>query len=627
MNHTFLQNALIYLGAAILFVPIAKRLGMGSVLGYLLAGITIGPFFLGFVGAAGKDILHFAEFGVVMMLFLIGLELDPAHFWRMRHLILGSGAVQVGVTTLLFVAVFTLAGFTWQAALAVGLALSMSSTAIVLQTFREKGLDRTQSGKSSFAVLLFQDLSVIPILAALPLLAITTARATAGEQTTFLGGLPGWAQTIALLCAVGLVILSGRFVIVPFLRFIARIHLRELFTASALFIVLVAAYLMELVGLSPALGTFLAGVVLANSEYRHELESDIEPFKGILLGLFFISVGASINFSLILNRPLTVIALVCGIIAIKSGALFLTGKLTRLTFDQNLLFSLGLAQVGEFAFVLFSFMHQLNLLSAEWTDTLMGVTAISMTATPLLSMINERLILPRFGTPETVEKEADAIDLHHPVILAGFGPFGSTIGRFLRANGIEATILDNDSDRVDLLRKMGFKVFYGDATRIDILKAAGADRAKILIAAIGSPEINHELVDKARQLFPHLEIMVRAENRFDAYEFMDMGIKDIYRETLDTSVRMGIDVLIKLGYRRYSANRSGQKFLKYDEAAMHQLAAHRHDQSAYIFNAREQIQLQEQLLANDREANPSLNDHAWDSDLFIKPSADDRSPR
>ncbi len=627
MNHTFLRDALIYLAAAIVFVPVAKRLGMGSVLGYLLAGITIGPFAFGLVGGEGKEVIKFAEFGVVMMLFLIGLELEPAHFWGMRHLILGSGAMQMGVTTLLFAAIFMQAGFGWQAALAVGLALSMSSTAIVLQTMREKGLDRTQSGKSAFAVLLFQDISVIPILAALPLLAIATARAAPGEHATFLGGLPGWAQTIALLGAVGAVILSGRFVVVPFLRFIARIHLRELFTASALFIVMVAAYLMELVGLSPALGTFLAGVVLANSEYRHELESDIEPFKGILLGLFFISVGASINFDLILERPLTVIALVCGVIAIKTGVLFVTGKLTRLTFDQNLLFSLGLAQVGEFAFVLFAFMNQLNLLTAEWTDTMMGVTAISMTVTPLMLLINERVILPRFGVREQVEKEADAIDLHSPVILAGFGPFGSTVGRFLRANGIEATILDNDSDRVDLLRKMGFRVFYGDATRIDILNAAGADHAKILIAAIGSPAINHDLIAKVQTLFPHLTVMARAENRFDAYDLMDMGIRDIYRETLDTSVRLGIDCLVKLGYRRYSATRAGQNFQKYDEAAMQKLAQHRHDESAYIFNVREQIQLQEQLLTNDREANPTLNDHAWDSDRFVSPPTDNRSSR
>ena len=623
MNHTFLQDALIYLAAAIVFVPVAKRLGMGSVLGYLLAGITIGPFSLGLVGGGGQEVLRFAEFGVVMMLFLIGLELEPAHFWGMRRLILGSGAVQLCVTTLLFLAVFMTVGLRWQAALAIGLALSMSSTAIALQTLREKGLVQTQSGRCSFAVLLFQDISVIPILAALPLLAFVTTRAAAGEQATFLAGLPGWAQTVALLCAVGAVILSGRYMIVPFLRFIARVHLRELFTASALFIVLAAAYLMELVGLSPALGTFLAGVVLANSEYRHELESDIEPFKGILLGLFFISVGASINFDLILNRPLTIAALVCGIIAIKFGVLFVTGRLTRLTFDQNLLFSVGLAQVGEFAFVLFSFMHQLHLLSAEWTDTMMGVTAISMTVTPLLFLLNERFVLPRFGIREKEEKEADAIDLHAPVILAGFGPFGSTVGRFLRANGVEATILDNDSDRVDLLRKMGFKVFYGDATRIDILQAAGADQAKILIAAIGMPAINHDLIEKVQRLFPHLTIMARAENRLDAYELIDEGVKDIYRETLDTSIRLGIDCLVKLGFRRYSATRAGQNFLKYDEAAMQKLAAQRHDKSAYIFTVREQIQLQEQLLATDREVNPTLGDHAWDSDLFVKPPAED----
>ncbi len=612
MNHGFLQDALIYLAAAILFVPVAKRLGMGSVLGYLLAGITIGPFVLGLVGGEGRDVIHFAEFGVVMMLFLIGLELEPAQFWRMRRLILGSGTTQFGLTTLLLMGAFMLGGFPWQASLAIGLALSMSSTAIVLQTLREKGLDQTQSGRSAFAVLLYQDIAVIPILAALPLLALQSFQA-AGEPSTFLARLPGWAQTLALLGAVAAVILCGRFLIVPFLRFIARIHLRELFTASALFIVMAAAYLMELVGLSPALGTFLAGIVLANSEYRHELECDIEPFKGILLGLFFISVGASINFGLILQKPLFMILLVFGVVTVKFLVLFLTGRLARLGLDQNLLFSLGLAQVGEFAFVLFSFMSQLRILSADWTDTLMGVTALSMTATPLLLLINDRLILPRFGVPEKADKEVDEIDLRHPVIIAGFGPFGSTLGRFLRASGVESTILDNDSDRVDLLRRMGFKAFYGDATRIDILKSAGADQAKLLVAAIGLPTVNHDLVEKVRKHFPKLKLMVRAANRQDAFHFMDMGVNDIYRETLDTSVRVGVDVLARLGHRRYSALRAGQNFIRYDEKAMQKLAPHRHDKSAYIFNVREQIQIQEELLANDRTANPSLNDHAWDN--------------
>ena len=625
MSHDFLYDALIYLAAAIVFVPIAKKLGMGSVLGYLLAGIIIGPFSLGFIGAEGKDIMHFAEFGVVLMLFLIGLELEPANFWRMRSLILGTGSIQLCATTILVFAVFLAVGFDWKAALASGLALSMSSTAIVMQTLREKGLTRTESGKSSFAVLLFQDISVIPVLALLPLLALSAATAPTAEQATLLSGLPGWAQTITLLASVGLIILSGRFVIVPFLRFIARIHLRELFTAAALLIVLGTAYIMMLVGLSPALGTFLAGVVLANSEFRHELESDIEPFKGILLGLFFISVGASINFSLIIHNPLTIIALVCGIIVIKAGVLFLTGKLSRLSFDQNLLFTLGLAQVGEFAFVLFSFIHQLNILSDRWTDMMMGVTAISMTITPLMLLAAERLILPRFGTREKEEKAPDDIDVQHSVIIAGFGHFGSTLGRFLRANGINATILDNDSDRVDLLRKMGFKVFYGDATRVDILKSAGADQARILIAAIDSPDINYDLVEKTQKLFPQLTVMVRARSRLDAYELIDMGVKDIYRESLDTSVRLGIDVLVKLGFRKYSATRAGQNFIKYDESALRQLARHRHDQDTYIFNTREQIQLQEQLLTNDREVNPTLNDHAWDSDLFTDKFADQGS--
>jgi CPA2 family monovalent cation:H+ antiporter-2 len=625
MSNIFLHDALIYLAAAVVFVPIAKKLGMGSVLGYLLGGIIIGPFFLGFIGQEGKDIMHFAEFGVVMMLFLVGLELEPSNFWRMRNLILGTGSVQLCTTTILIFAVFLFIGFSWQAALACGLALAMSSTAIVMQTLREKGLTRTESGKSSFAVLLFQDIAVIPILALLPLLAFSAVHAPATGNVTLLSGQPGWAQTVTLLGAVGLVILSGRFVIVPFLRFIARIHLRELFTAAALLIVIGTAYIMMLVGLSPALGTFLAGVVLANSEFRHELESDIEPFKGILLGLFFISVGASINFSLIVNNPLKIVALVCGIIVIKASVLFLTGKLSRLSFDQNLLFTLGLAQVGEFAFVLFSFIHQLNILPAQWTDMMMGVTAISMTVTPLLLLLNERFIFPRFGTKEKEEKEADDIDVHNPVIIAGFGHFGSTLGRFLRANGIHATILDNDSDRVDLLRKMGFKVFYGDATRIDILKSAGADEARVLIAAIDSPETNYDLVEKTKKLFPHLTIMVRARSRLDAYELIDIGVKDIYRESLDTSVRLGIDVLIKLGVRKYSATRAGQNFIKYDEAAMYQLAPHRHDQDTYIFNTREQIQLQEQLLTNDREVNPTLNDHAWDSDLVVNKFADDGS--
>ncbi len=615
MSASFLHDALIYLAAAVIFVPIAKKLGMGSVLGYLLGGVIIGPFFLGFVGEEGKDIMHFAEFGVVMMLFLIGLELEPSHFWRMRKLILGTGAMQLGATTLLCFAALLAAGFSWQASLACVLAFSMSSTAIVMQTLREKGLVKTESGQSSFAVLLFQDIAVIPILALLPLLVMAGAKASSGHSASIMDGLPGWAQTLVLLAAANIVVLAGRFVAVPFLRFIARIRLRELFTAAALLIVIATADLMLVVGLSPALGAFLAGVVLANSEFRHELESDIEPFKGVLLGLFFIAVGASINFKLIIENPLTVAALVCGVMAVKALVLFVTGKISRLSFDQNMIFTLGLSQVGEFAFVLFAFIAQLGILSAQNTDMMMGATAISMTVTPLLLLVNERWILPRFGTKEMdVADEADEISGEHPVIIAGFGHFGSTIGRFLRASGISATILDNDSDRVDLLRKMGFSVFYGDATRLDILKCAGADEAKILIAAIDSPQINLDLIDRVRKEFPNLRVMARAKSRLDAYELLDMGIDAVYRESLDTSVRLGVDALVKLGFRRHTAWRAGQSFIDYDEKALRKLAAHRHNSEAYLFQTREHIEAQEQLLSKDRKVIPHLQDSAWDRD-------------
>lgn len=614
MTEGFLFQALIYLAAAIACVPLAKRLGMGSVLGYLLAGIAIGPFVFGFVGREGQDVMQFAEFGVVMMLFLVGLELEPSHFWRMRNHIVGMGGVQLIATAAVMSAGLMLLDFKWETALAISLALVMSSTAMVLQSLREKGLGDTQAGKGSFAVLLFQDIAVIPILAVLPLLAVTAIPTAGAQHVSIISGLPGWLQTLAVIGAVGAVFLAGRYIVVPLLRLAAGTHSREMLTAAALLIVIATALLMQSVGLSPALGTFLAGVVLANSEFRHELESDIEPFKGLLLGLFFIAVGASINFQLITDRPLEIIFLVFAVVALKTFVLVGTGMLFKMSFDQNLIFALGLSQVGEFAFVLFSFMRKLQIISDSVTDTMMAVTALSMTLTPLLVLVNERVILPRFGTREKQEKEADVIDERHPVIIAGFGDFGSTIGRFLRANGVAATILDNDSDRVDLLRKMGFKAFYGDATRLDILNSAGAREARILIIAVVDSFMHFNLIDKVRKHYPHLEVMVRVKGRHQAYEMIEMGLNDIYRESLDVSVRLGIDALVKLGFRRYAATRAGQNFLKYDEAALLKLAPHHHDVKSYIYNAREQILLQEQLLANDRKIDPIINDHAWDSE-------------
>ena len=616
MGNGFLFQAVIYLSAAVICVPIAKRFAMGSVLGYLIAGILIGPFVLGFIGHEGKDIMHFAEFGVVMMLFLIGLELEPSHLWKIRKQIIGVGLSQVLITTSVVMAIGIVASLLWQSALAIGFAFAMSSTAIVLQSLKEKGLMKEPSGEYSFAVLLFQDIAVIPILAILPLLVflpITNSIDTHGGVG--IEELPKWLQTGAVLAAVAAVVLIGKYAIVPLLRLIAKTHMRELFTASALLIVVAIALLMQQVGLSPALGTFLAGVILANSEFKHELESDLEPFKGLLLGLFFISVGASIDFRLMYEHAGMVALLTCAVICIKALVLFLIGKKAKLSLDQNLIFAIGLSQVGEFAFVLFSFIGTHNILTHQQTDMMMAVTALSMTISPLLLIVLDKLILPkiRAGNNRQTTKKADHIEERNNVLLVGFGHFGTTLARFLRANGVAATILDNDSDQVDLLRKMGFNVFYGDATRLDILEAAGAAEASILIIAIDSPETNLEIVKIAKHHFPNVEIMVRSKNRTDAYELLDEGIDNIYREHLDTSVRLGVDVMKKLGYRSYSAFRAGQNFIKYDEAALRTLSKNRKDMKVYISDVREQIALQEELLQNDRQVVPSANDHAWDS--------------
>jgi monovalent cation:proton antiporter-2 (CPA2) family protein len=614
MSGGFLFQAVIYLTAAVVCVPIAKRVGLGSVLGYLIAGMLIGPFVFGFIGQEGEDIMHFAEFGVVMMLFLIGLELEPSKFLRMWKPIVGMGGMQVGLTAVITFGVSFYLGFTWQAALATGLALALSSTAIVLQTLKEKQMMGTASGQSSFSVLLFQDIAVIPMLAILPLLATQVAHSGDDHGHSLIEDLPAVLQTLAVLAAVGVIIAAGRFVIVPMLRIVAKARLRELFSASALLIVVAIAYLMEMVGLSPALGTFLGGVVLANSEFRHELEGDLEPFKGLLLGLFFIAVGASINFHLIGEEPGLIFSIVAGIMLLKALVLILVGRVFGLKLDQNLLFAIGLAQVGEFAFVLFSFIGQLNILGKEWIDIMMAVTAISMTLTPLIMVLNERLILPRVGTKTAEERPMDLPEEHNDVIVVGFAHFGSTLGRFLRINGIEATILDFDSDRVDLLRQMGFKVYYGDATRVDLLRSAGADEAKILVSAIGSPETNLELVETVRKHFPHLKIMMRARNRVDAYEFIEMGVEDVYRESLDSSLKIGVDVLSLLGRRRYSAYRTAQKFIRYDERSMRKLAEERHNRKRYITRALEEMEAQESQLKADLGFDPTKTDHSWDSE-------------
>ena len=619
MDNGFFIQAIIYLTSAIVCVPIAKKLGLSSILGYLFAGIFIGPFVLGFIGAEGQDIMHFAEFGVVMMLFLIGLELDPYKFWKMRKFILGMGSMQlIGSALAIFILCQLFLDWSWQTTVVIALALSLSSTAIVLQTLKEKGLSQTSMGRSSFAVLLFQDIAVIPILAIIPLMVSGSNVETENIHTSLISDFDAWIQTLIVIFTIVAVYFSGRLIIIPVLRMVAKTRLQELFTASALLLVVAVSYLMQLVGLSPALGAFLAGVVLANSEFRHELEGDIAPFKGLLLGLFFIGVGASINFKLIIDNPIFILVFGAILTAIKFLVLFGIGKVYKKSSDQNLLFSFGLSQAGEFGFVILSFSMQLNILPNILANQMMAIIALSMLSTPFLLLINEKWIDPYFGVKEKEKRKHDEIDEHNEVIIAGFGHFGSTIGRLLRANGVNATILDHDSDRVDLLRKMGFKVYYGDATRLELLKAAGAEDAKIFIAAIDNPEVNLSVVEILRKHFPHLNILTRARNRVDAYELIDHGVEKIYRETLYTAVHLGVDALTQMGHRKYSATRQGQRFIKYDEAAIRKLAAKRHDKMAYLATVKDEIEMQEQLLKNDLHINFSASDHAWDSEHLKK---------
>ena len=612
----FFYQAFVYLSAAVVSVPIAKRLGLGSVLGYLIAGIAIGPFGLGLIGEEGKDVMQFAEFGVVMMLFLIGLELEPTRVWRLRAPILGLGGLQVALSTAVVAGLALLLGLDWRSAIAVGMILSLSSTAIVLQTLSEKGLMRTAGGQSAFSVLLFQDLAVIPMLAILPLLAAGTVGVdpAAAHGDAWIDGLPGLLRMAVLVGAVGAIVVGGRFLTRPAFRFIASTRLRELFTAAALLLVIGIALLMAQVGLSPALGTFVAGVVLANSEYRHELESDIDPFKGLLLGLFFIAVGASIDFALIAARPAAIAGLVAALLAVKMLVLFGLGRAFGLGTDQNLLLTLGLAQGGEFAFVLFSFASQNRVLATGITAPLIAVVALSMALTPLLLLVNERWVQPRFGTRERAERGADDFAAATPVIIAGFGRFGSIVGRLLTANGIRTTVLDIDSDQVDVLRRMGLEVFYGDASRQDLLQAAGADQARLLVLALDSPEKTLELVHTARKHFPHLTILARASGRRDAYELLDAGVHHVYRETVDTSLRLGIDALRLLGVPAYRAHRSARTFRRHDDASVRDLASLRHDRKRYINVARQRIRdLEELLLADLRERDENV-DAGWDTE-------------
>ncbi len=578
----YLLLIFIFLFAGVVAVPIASHFKLGSVLGYLIAGIAISPV-LSLLLVDVESLQHIAEFGVVMMLFLVGLELEPQLLWQMRARLLGLGGFQVLLTTVLVMGVAMLLGQSWSVALAIGLVFSLSSTAIVLQTLNEKGLMKSDGGKGSFSVLLFQDIAVIPMLALLPLLALPSLSGALDHGATAIGesaahdaglslvaGLNAWQTALVTIAAIAAVIFGGSRLTAPLFRYIASARLRELFTASALLLIVSIALLMSLVGLSPALGTFLAGVVLANSEYRHELESDIDPFKGLLLGLFFMTVGAGINFALLFDNLAVILALTIGLILLKAAVIFVVARFFELRGANLWLISLGLAQAGEFGFVLLSFTVASNVIPSAIAEQLLLIVALSMLLTPLLFIIYERIIAPRYQAK--INREADPIDQHCKVIIAGHGRVGGIANRMLRGAGFDTTVIDFSSSNLEMLRAFNMKVYYGDATRPDLLHAAGIDSADILVIAIDGKEHITELVRYMNKTHPHVHLIARAVDRHHVYDLWAAGCRDIVRETFDSSLRIGRSALIALGKTQDKAMQISNLFEQVDRRYMREMA-------------------------------------------------------
>ena len=579
MTPEFMLITFVLFFAGAIAVPIASRLGLGSVLGYLIAGIIISPLFT----VMGVDIValqHFAEFGVVMMLFLIGLEMNPRELWAMRGKIFIMGGLQISLTTIVVMAIALSFGQIWSVSLAIGLVFALSSTAIVNQTLKEKGLSRSDGGRSSFAILLAQDIAVIPMLALLPLLAMPELIEIrlveilvntdvhhekdhgVSLSLSLVEGLNGWQTAVVTILAVGGVIVLGRYAVTPLFRFVARAHLRELFVSTALMVVVGIALLMTMVGLSPALGTFLAGVVLASSEYRHELESDIDPYRGLLLGVFFITVGAGINFSLLFGSFVSVIGITIGLITLKAAVLLLLAVLYKLQGADRWLFSLGLAQAGEFGFVLLSFTVANAVLPKDLADILMLAVALSMLLTPAIFILYERVIAPRFTKAQA--QESDVIDSNAQIIIAGHGRFGGIVNRALGAAGYETTVVDYSSEQLEILRRFGMRVYFGDASRPDLLEAAGIREAKILVVAIDGKDTITELVNHVTKTYPNVHVIARAVDRNHVYDLYAVGCRDIIRETYDGSIRMARSALEALGATRSAAQRMMNAFEEVD---------------------------------------------------------------
>ncbi|AYO22647.1 potassium transporter [Vibrio owensii] len=625
MTGIFLQ-AFVYLIAAVVAVPLAKRLGLGSVLGYLIAGVVIGPI-IGLVGEETTTIQHFAEFGVVMMLFLVGLELEPKMLWAMRNRLMGLGGLQVGGTAALIMAIALYFGQSWTIALAIGLIFALSSTAIVLQTFSEKGLTKTEGGQNAFSVLLFQDIAVIPMLAFIPLLALpelveraqSAAQAAAEhhEELSLVAGLPGWAYGLVITASIAIVVVGGHFLSRPLFRYVASSGLREIFTATALMLVIGIAALMSLVGLSPALGTFLAGVVLANSEFRHELESNIEPFKGLLLGLFFITVGAGIDFSVLFSDFGLIIGLTLGVMILKAAILFALAFIFRIKGSNRWLFTLSLAQAGEFGFVLLSFSVQNHVIPFELSQTLALVVAISMFLTPGLFILFDKVILPRFES-ESNERESDTIEEQGTVIIAGIGRFGQIVNRLLVSNGVETVVLDHQASQIDNMRQIGTRAYFGDATRPDMLHTAGIEHASALVVAIDNQESSVELVKYVKHTYPNVTVIARAFDRGHGYLLRQAGADIIESETYHSALEIGGHAMKAIGIHPFFTEQQKSTYRRVEDRKSNMLYEAWVDDSEgerYDNNFRQLfIHLEEKMaeeMQKDRHDKLSRSERGW----------------
>lgn len=615
METNLLLAIFVLLAATVLLVPLFKWAGLGTILGYLAAGILIGPYGLSLV--SDTDLIHqVAEFGIVMMLFLIGLEVDGSELWRMRHKVFGLGLTQMAATSAVIAVLARLIGFAWADAVVVGLALAMSSTAIAMQSVDQRNITKTDTGRASLAILLVQDVAVIPVLALIPLLTSmggSPIEAIGEDVLQAVDNPIDWWLALVVVGAFIAALFGSRFVIRPLMSWLARTRVPEAFTAFALALVIGAALVTESLGLSPALGAFLGGVLLADSEYRHELESNLQPFKGLLLGLFFITVGMSIAFNVVIEDPLVVLALVVALIGLKMLVLFVLATFFKMHMAERLLLAILLSQAGEFAFVVLQFARTAGNLSGPEVELLTVVVALSMAVTPFLIFLYDRLWAPRLNAPadeDDLPPGPTVDDPHDKVIVLGYGRFGQIVTRLLRAQGFEMTLIDDDPAQIELVKRFGVKVFYGDGGRIEILRAAGADQAKMIVIAVAGGDRILGIAELIRRNFPDVIIAARAVDRSHAHDLMALGVHVIERETFRAAIKLGEQALVALGQEEDEASRVANAFEKHDTRMLHESYAVRHDQAAYIGFVRRSTEMLDAVMKADREQSAAPSDAA-----------------